>query len=311
VEIIRGLHNIRERHRGCVATIGNFDGVHLGHQAVLQRLVALSKESGLPSLLLTFEPYPQEYLRPDPAIARLTRFREKMMALRETGLERVLCLRFNSALAGLEPEQFIEQILVDALGVTHLVVGDDFRFGKKRRGDFAMLANFGGVHGFQVEDTKTIVVAGERVSSTRVRQVLETGDMETVESLLGRPYYLMGRVSHGDKRGRQIGFPTANIPIRRRTLPLSGVYAVTVDGAGEHALKGVANIGNRPTVDGHSLQLEAHLFDFNRDIYGQHVKVQFMRFIRAEQRFDGIDALKKQIQKDCEQAKEFFKKELH
>jgi len=303
VKIIRGLHNIRAEHQQCVATIGNFDGLHLGHQDIIVRLKQVAAERGVPATLITFEPYPQEFLRPDPAISRLTRFREKMTLLKEWGVDQVLCLRFNQWLASLEPEQFIQLVLAEKLAIRHLIVGDDFRFGRQRRGDFDMLTRSSEEYGYSIENTETVAIDDERVSSTRVRKTLADGDMQTVKRLLGRDYAMLGRVAHGDKRGRTIGFPTANIHLHRKSVPVSGVYAVNMEGLGNTPVTGVANVGNRPTVDGTRSLLEVHLFDFDHDIYGRHVKVNFIDFIRPEMRFDGLDALKQQIARDSEQAR--------
>ena len=307
MNLIRGLHNIRTEHAGSVATIGNFDGLHLGHQALIERLKQVAGERGVQSTLITFEPYPQEVLRPDPAISRLTRFREKMRLLQAWGLDQVLCIRFNQHLASLEPEQFVKTILVDKLAIKHLIVGDDFRFGRQRRGDFDMLARCGEEFGYSVEDTVTVAINDVRVSSTRVRQTLAAGDMHEVKRLLGREYAMLGRVAHGDKRGRSIGFPTANIHLHRKSVPVSGVYAVTMEGIAGAPVTGIANVGNRPTVDGTRSLLEVHLFDFDADIYGRHVQVNFVAYIRPEQRFEGLEALKQQIALDCEKAREIHK----
>lgn len=306
MELIRGLHNLSSRHHGCVATIGNFDGVHLGHQAVLGQLAEKADEYGVPTTVITFEPQPQEYFAPDNAVPRLTRLREKLLALRRFSVDRVLCLSFNRLLATLPAEEFIERILVKGLGVRYLVVGDDFRFGAGRRGDFSLLQAAGEKYGFQVAHMHTFALAGERVSSTRIRQALARGEMEQAEQLLGRPYRMCGRVVHGDKRGRTIGFPTANIRLHRKASPISGVFAVELFGVEGEPWRGVANVGVRPTVQGLRPLLEVHLFDFNGDLYGRHVYVDFLHKIRDEQRFESFDALKQQIQLDAQQAREFF-----
>ena len=303
MKIIRGLHNIRPEHRASVATIGNFDGLHCGHQAIIERLKTIAEQKGCQSTLITFEPYPQELLRPDPAIARLTRFREKMELLARWGVDQVLCLRFNRWLSQLEPEAFIERVLVQEMAIQHLIVGDDFRFGRQRRGDFDMLARCGEEWGYSIENTPTYTILDERVSSTRVRDTLKQADMSLVKQLLGRDYSMSGRVAHGDKRGRTIGFPTANVHLHRKSVPVQGVYAVTVEGLGESIIPGIANVGTRPTVDGSKSLLEVHMFNFADEIYGKHVKVNFTAFVRHEQRFDGLEALKQQIAIDCEKAR--------
>lgn len=306
MELIRGAHNLRPCHRGCVATIGNFDGVHLGHQAVLGQLAEKADELRLPAVVITFEPQPQEFFAPDRAPPRLTRFREKLQALRRYAVDRVLCIRFNRTFSQLPPESFIERILVQGLNVRYLVVGDDFHFGHQRRGDFAMLQAAGAAHGFPVVNMHTFGIDGERVSSTRVREALAGGNLKRAEQLLGRPYRMSGRVARGDQRGRTIGFPTANLHLHRRSTPLQGVYAVEVFGLADEPLPGVANVGNRPTVDGTRSLLEVHLLDFAKDIYGCYVHVDFLLRIRAERRFESFDALKQQIQLDAQAARDFF-----
>lgn len=310
MELIRGLHNLSARHRGCVATIGNFDGVHLGHQAVLGHLAEKAEEFGVPTTVITFEPQPQEYFAPDNAIPRLTRLREKLLALRRFSVDRVLCLSFNRALAQMPAEDFIRQILVEGLGIRYLVVGDDFRFGAGRCGDFAMLRAAGERYGFQVANLHTFALDSARVSSTRIREALAHGDMEVAEQLLGRPYRMCGRVAHGDKRGRTIGFPTANIFLHRKASPISGVFAVELFGIAGEPLRGVANVGVRPTVEGLRPLLEVHLFDFSDDLYGRHVHVDFLHKLRDERRFESFEALKEQILLDAQRAREYFAKEL-
>jgi len=310
MELIRGIHNLNPRHHGCVATIGNFDGVHLGHKAVIEQVQARAAELSLPSVVITFEPQPQEYFQPQGVPARLTRLREKLTAMEKLHLDRVLCLRFNARLAEMSAEQFVQHILVDGLGVKYLVVGDDFKFGKGRRGDFAYLAQIGPVLGFEVVDTASYQFQGERVSSTRIRLALERGELAQARDMIGRDYSMCGRVAHGDKRGRSIGFPTANIYLHRKSSPVSGVYAVqfhsTDPRLGRQVVNGVANVGQRPTVDGTRTLLEVHLFNFNNDIYGAYVEVSFLWKIRDERRFESLEALKAQIQHDAEQARGFF-----
>lgn len=304
--LIRGLHGLRPHHRGCVATIGNFDGVHLGHLQVLELLKLRAQALGLPSAVVIFEPLPAEYFAPDAAPPRLTRLREKVEQLRTAGIDRVLCLHFDRALAGMPAEEFIRRVLVEGLGVRFLVVGDDFRFGPERRGDFAMLVHAGTEFGFEVTATPSYVLDNERVSSTRIRNALAAGDLEDAARLLGRPYAMCGRVARGDQRGRQLGFPTANVQLHRRTSPLKGVFAVTLAGVAEHPLPGVANIGNRPTVDGTRCLLEVHLLDFSGDIYRKYVQVAFLKKLRDEQKFASLDALKGQIGLDTQAARLYF-----
>jgi len=307
MELIRGLHNVRPEHRGCVATIGNFDGVHRGHVAVLSRLTERARAFGLPSLVMLFEPQPQEYFQPAAAPARLMRLREKIEALQKYPLDRVLCVRFDARLAALEPEVFIDRILVNAIGVRHLVVGDDFRFGNNRRGDFAMLVRAGAGQGFEVAKMPTFDLDGARVSSTRIRAALGQGDLATAERLLGRPYRMCGRVAHGDKIGRTLGIPTANVLLHRSAIPLHGVYAVEVHGLGPAPLPGAASIGTRPTVGGTRPLLEIHLLDFDRDIYGASVTVVFLARLRDEARFESVEQMARHIRRDIDAVREFFR----
>ncbi|MEN8216047.1 MAG: bifunctional riboflavin kinase/FAD synthetase [Pseudomonadota bacterium] len=304
MELIRNLSQLRPRHQGCVATIGNFDGVHLGHQAVLQQLTAKAKKLQLPTLVIIFEPQPMEFFAPDKAPARLTRLREKLIVMRRYGVDRVLCLHFNASFAALSAEAFIQQIL--GLGIRHLVIGDDFRFGQKRQGDFATLQQVGKQYGFTIESQHTFILGNQRVSSTRVRQALMQGDLDAARELLDRPYTMCGRVRYGQQMGRTIGFPTANIFLHRQVSPLNGVFAVTLHGVTEKPLAGVANLGTRPTINGSQLLLEVHLFDFQRTIYGHYVEVEFVRKLRDEQRFASIEALKQQIEKDVRLARAVF-----
>lgn len=307
MELIRGHYNLRPEHRGCVVTIGNFDGVHLGHQAVLGQLAEQADALGLPLVVVTFEPQPAEYFQPHGAPPRLTRLREKIKALRRYSVDRVLVLRFNQDLATMEADRFIREVLIDGLDVRYLVVGDDFRFGRGRAGDFAMLDDAGKLGGFPVVHMHTFKIEGERVSSTRVRNALAAGEMSLAEQLLGRPYRICGRVAHGDKRGRTIGFPTANLALHRLALPVRGVYAVELFGLKIEPMRGVANVGVRPTVDGDQKPLlEVHLFDFADEIYGEHVQVDLLHRLRDEMKFQSFDMLKWQIERDCEHAREFF-----
>lgn len=317
MEILRGLHNIRDRHAGCVATIGNFDGVHRGHRMLLAHLQAKSEELGSPSLLITFEPQPREFLSAartrspqtttdEVAPARLTRFREKVYALRSTGLlDRLLCIPFNERTRQLPATEMVERFLVDKLGVRHLVVGDDFRFGKDRTGDCAMLREAGNRLGFGVSCMDALAFGRERISSTRVRAALQAGDFGLAERLLGRPYAMMGRVVRGLRIGRTLGVPTANIRLQRHKAPLQGVFAVTVDGLGP-TRQGAASIGTRPTVAGKEPLLEVHLFDFHDDIYGRLLTVAPRWKIREERHFPSLQALQEEMRRDLEKTRAFF-----
>ncbi|MEJ2576092.1 MAG: bifunctional riboflavin kinase/FAD synthetase [Gammaproteobacteria bacterium] len=307
MQLIRGLHNLRPHHRGCVATIGNFDGVHLGHRAVFEALLARGRELGVPAVVVVFEPQPLEFFRPADAPARLTRLREKLQALEGCGIHRVLLLEFNRFLADMSAGDFIDRVMVDGLGVRHLYVGDDFRFGRGRSGGFETLVQAGHDHGFGVASLNTVAHMDQRISSTRIRDALAAGELEEAAACLGRPYRICGRVAHGDKRGRTIGFPTMNVDLHRRVSPLRGVYAVRVEGLDAAALPGVANIGTRPTVAGDTRYLlEVHLFDFARQVYGAHVGVEFVRRIREERKFDSFEQLRRQIRVDAASARDIL-----
>ena len=306
MELIRGLQNIGSNHHGCVATIGNFDGVHLGHQAVLGQLAEKAAELCLPTVLITFEPQPMEYFAPDKVPARLTRFREKMLALQRYSVDRVCCLSFNDKLAKLKAEDFIEQVLINKLGVKYLVVGDDFRFGLNRTGTFDTLVKAGEKYDFQVVSMHTFEIDAKRVSSTRIRHALEKGDMAGAEKLLGRRYRMSGRVAHGEKFGRELGFPTANVHLHRHASPVQGIFVVEVFGLDKEPLQGVASVGTRPTVNETKALLEVFLFDFDQDIYGEHIQVSFLKKLRDEEKFASIEKLKQQIQMDVEQAQAYF-----
>ncbi|MDH4276154.1 MAG: bifunctional riboflavin kinase/FAD synthetase [Gammaproteobacteria bacterium] len=298
MEIIRGIHNLRARHQGCVATIGNFDGVHRGHQAVLRLTRERAREHGAPSTVILFEPQPLEFFAAENAPARLHRLREKLECLESLGLERVLCLRFNRALADMEAAHFVQRVLVQGLGVRHLIVGDDFHFGHRRQGNFALLQTIGAQVGFAVEATPSLTLDEHRVSSTAIRDALQVGDLDAAARLLGRPYRIGGHVVRGDQRGRTLGFPTANVLLKRRVVPVRGVFAVRVHCLGPTSLPAMANIGNRPTVGGVRTQLEVHLFDISQDLYGRYIEVEFVRYLRPEQRFQSLDALKSQLALD-------------
>jgi len=302
MEIIHGLYNIRPRHRGSVLTIGNFDGVHHGHQMLLNHLIAKGRELGAPSMLLTFEPLPREFFAGAAVPARLTRFREKITLLKDTGLDMVLCLPFNEATRNTSAEWVVDRLLHQILDIRYIVVGDDFRFGKDQRGNYDMLKAAGDRFGFGVSHMGTLTFDHGRVSSSRVREALAAGDFELAEKLLGHPYFIMGRVVYGRQLGRQLGVPTANIRLQRYRAALEGVYAVRVRGL-ERVYDGVANIGVRPTVEGKEPLLEVHLFDFDGEIYGRLLTVEFVEKIRDEQAFPGLEALKAQIFRDIDAAR--------
>ena len=301
MQLIRGIHTIRPEHYGCVLTIGNFDGVHLGHQAVLAQVKAQAGLRGVPATVMSFEPQPQELFAPHAAPARLTNLREKHLALAQVGVERHIIIEFNRKFASYPPRDFVEQVMVRQLGVQYLVVGDDFRFGRDRGGDFTLLQQMGAQHGFTVVDTHSYRQQQQRVSSTAIRAALQAADFGLAEAMLGRPYSFQGRVIHGQKKGRTIGFPTANIALKRLQSPLQGVFAVHVRHA-DALYHGVANIGRRPTLNGELVQLEVHIFDFTGDLYVEQFEVTPRAFIRAEQKFADFNALQRQIIADAELA---------
>jgi riboflavin kinase/FMN adenylyltransferase len=294
MELIRGEYNLRPEHRGCVATIGNFDGIHLGHQAILGQLAEKADALDLPTTVISFEPLPREYFSHGQSATRLARLREKVQALKRYSVDRLLLLHFNEAMAALTAEEFVQQILVDKLGIRHLVVGDDFRFGKGRDGDFDFLLDAGERHGFQVSNMVSFPSDGCRVSSTRIREALIQGDLTSAEQLLGRPYRLSGRVIHGNKLGRKIGFHTANMRF--------GNYNP------QEPWPGVASLGVRPTIDENNTEyfLEVHLFDFDQLIYGRHLQVDFLHKLRDEEKYDTLEALTVQIHQDVKDARAYL-----
>lgn len=307
MQLIRGLAHLRPFVDGCVLTIGNFDGLHLGHRAVIKKLVARGEALGLPVVIMIFEPQPLEYFLKDNEPARLSALRDKVIQFSGLPVDYLLIARFNRQFANVDAEQFIDDILRKKLNIKHLVIGDDFHFGKARRGNFAMLKDKGRLHGFTVDDTGSYLVEGFRVSSTLIRDALAEGDLAQAERLLGHSYSICGRVAHGDKRGRTLGFPTANIRLFRKNTPVNGVFSVTMTGIDGQEFRGIANVGTRPTVDGSSkVVLETHLFDFNQEIYGRYVEVHFKHKIRDEVRFQSIDQLRSQIALDVLEAKRFF-----
>lgn len=303
MELIRGIHNLSPQHHGSVLTIGNFDGVHLGHQKVLEQVTQQAKLLGLPSTVMTFEPQPLELFARDKAPARLTRLRDKFVQLSKLDIDRLLCVNFNRHFASLSADEFIQQLLIKRLGVKFLVVGDDFCFGKGREGNFAMLQQAGQEYGFEVVSTQSFCLQEQRVSSTAIREALASNHLAAAKQMLGRDYSISGRVAHGRKLGRTIGFPTANIPLKRCVSPVSGVFVVEVHGIADTPIGGVANIGQRPTVNGVRQQLEVHLFDFHANLYGKQLEVSLLHKLRDEQKFASFALLKQQIELDAEAAR--------
>lgn len=307
MELIRGLHNLAPRHRGCVVSIGNFDGLHRGHQALIGRLSELSREHGLPSVAMIFEPTPREFFAPDKAPPRIAGFRGKLRLLLRSGVDRVLLLRFDRRLANLPAEDFVRQILVRDLGARAVVVGDDFRFGHRRAGDVALLRRLSGEGGFTVEGLGSVTVEGQRCSSTAVREALARPDLGRAELLLGRRYRAVGRVRRGLQLGRKLGMPTANLMLRRGTALAHGVYAVKAYWPERpQGAPGVASVGVRPTLGMTACLLETHVFGEPVSLYGVELEIEFWRYLRPQLKFDSLEALAAQMQADGQQAREFF-----
>jgi riboflavin kinase/FMN adenylyltransferase len=307
MELIRGLYNISQRHRGCVLTVGNYDGVHLGHQQIIEILKARAAVLHLPATVLVFEPSSKEFIDPEGAPPRLTRWREKFRALAAYGVDRLVTLRFDERMRAMTPENFVE-LLVDRLGAKHVVVGNDFRYGSRAEGTIMSLAAAGRALGFGVEQRPPFVFDGVRVSSTAVRERLEGDDYPGAARLLGRGYRMIGRVGHGRELGRTLGFPTANLRLMRRKAPLQGVSAVWVYGIAPGRMSGVASLGTRPTVNGIEPLLEVHVFDFCGDLYGRPIEVEFVAKLRDEVKFDSLDEMVVQMKVDARQARDLLSK---
>lgn len=306
MRVFRGLPNA-ESKTPCVLTIGNFDGVHLGHQALLARVRAAAAARSLPVCVMTFEPHPREYFTPEHAPARLSNLRDKFSALREQGVDRLVVEHFNAHFASQTPEQFVKNIIVDGLHARWVLVGDDFRFGAKRAGNVDDLRDAGRRYGFEVEQMPTIAHNGVRISSSEVRNALSIGDFERAHALLGRPYAISGHVVHGLKLGRDLGFPTLNLRIAHRHPALTGIFVVRVHGLANGPLPGVASLGVRPTVDDSGrILLEVHLLDFVGDGYGKLVSVEFLHKLRDERKFNDLATLQTAIAQDTENARAFF-----
>jgi len=308
MKIIRQLSDLKPGEHQCVVAIGNFDGVHLGHQSVIRQLRHHADQLGLPAVVVTFDPLPLEYFSPKSAPARLTNFRQKIELLDQLSVDKVICLRFGEALASLSAPAFVKLLLVDGLGVKRIIAGEDFRFGQNRVGNLAMLQQAGVNNGFEVIPADTFYYNGVRVSSSLVRGYLAIGEFSQASSLLGRPYQISGKVIHGDKRGRDLGFPTANLAIRRSNTPLSGVYAVRVHGLDNVVYYGVANIGTRPVFNGDRVLLETYIFEFDHQIYGRRISIEFLKHLRDERDFATVEALCEQMKKDEKRARDFLAK---
>ncbi len=304
MQLIRGINQLPIFEQGCVLTIGNFDGVHEGHSSIINKLAEKGQLLGLPVVVMIFESQPLEFFLKDNAPSRLTRLREKVIHFQPLPIDTLLILRFNQAFADFNPDEFIRDILIKRLNIKYLVIGDDFHFGKARRGNFALLQQASQDYDFKLADSASYLIKGERVSSTLIRDALSNGDLAKAALMLGRDYSVCGKVIHGKKLGREIGFPTANIQMLRKNTAIEGVFAVTMTGINDEPIYGIANVGVRPTVNGDSrVLLETHLFDFNQDIYGKQVEVHFKYKIRSEMCFQSVDDLKQQIQLDTLHAK--------
>ncbi len=308
MELVRGLNSVSKALRGCVLTVGNYDGVHLGHQQMIRALKRRAAEIGAPSTVLVFEPSSKEFIDPDAAPARLTRWREKFAALSALEVDRLVTLPFNERMRCMSPEAFVDQLIVRGLGARHVVVGDDFRYGSKACGTIESLKAAGRERGFGVDQVPPFVLDGVRVSSTVVRERLECADYAGAARLLGRPYRMVGHVAHGKELGRTLGFPTANLHLMRRKSPTWGVLAVRVYGIGAGPRSGVASLGTRPTVNGTEPLLEVHVFDFNGDLYGRLIEVEFVAKLRDEVKFDGLDSMVAQMKVDAANARELLSK---
>ena len=288
-------------------TIGNFDGIHLGHQAMLAELSRAASRLGMPACVMTFEPHPREFFAPDQAPTRLTSLREKLEGLAAFGVARVHVCHFNYRFAQIAADDFIERILARGLGARWVLVGDDFRFGARRAGDIVMLRRAARAHGFEVEALPSVTLEGDRVSSTAVRESLAAGDLIRARRLLGRAYSISGRVVRGDGLGRKLGFPTANVHMKHNRPPLTGIFAVRLHGAAALPLRGVASLGVRPTVKQQGAPvLEVHLFDYEDDLYRRHVRVEFLQRLRDEEKFADLATLTRQIARDVEDARRYF-----
>lgn len=310
MKLIRGLKNLPKPLAGCVMTIGNFDGVHKGHQAVIDQVLDLAKQQHVASLVMLFEPQPLEFFAPEKAPKRLYRLREKIVKLQQLGIDYLFCVPFNQQFADLTAQQFVVDYLVNALQVRHLVVGDDFCFGKNRQGNFELLQQMGLRYDFAVQNTHSIKQQGQRISSTLIRHLIANNQFAEASELLGQPYALNGKVCHGKKLGREIGFPTINIRAGHLALAVAGIFAVHVKGLDnaqpQKPYQGVASVGTRPTVNGKGVLIEVYIFDFNQDVYGKHVCIEFLSKLRAEEKFVSIEVLVEHIQQDVKKAQAFF-----
>ncbi len=302
MQFLRGLSQIPTALKDTVITIGSYDGIHLGHQAIINEVCDVAKQRDWASIVVSFNPYPKEFFKGE-RVPRLMSWREKYLALQALGVDYFLLIKFDYALSNMSAEDFVRLILVERLRVKKIIIGDDFRFGKNRLGDYNLLVQLGKANGFSVAKARTCDYLNERVSSSRTRHTLQAGNMDVAHHLLGHYYYVWGTVVHGNKLGRELGFPTANISLHRRMVPLHGIYVVRVTGIDEQAYFGVANIGNRPAVGGTQVLLEVFIFDFSKTIYGMNIKVEFLHKLRDEENYQSLQLLSAQIKRDVEHAK--------
>lgn len=307
MQLIRGLNNLKNKINKCVITIGNFDGIHLGHQALINTLLTKSAELSVPAVVITFEPQPNEFFSKNNPVARLTRFREKCLYLQKMGVDYVMCIRFNEAFAQISAEEFVGNILLNQMGMQAILVGDDFRFGAKRAGDFDLLRRLSKQYHFQALQMPAYIYQNARISSTRVRDALLKSDLTLARELLGHPYELIGKVAHGDKRGREFGYPTANIFLHRKQVPTTGIFAVRVHDINQQSYYGAAYIGIRSVFQGERVILEVNIFDFNQMIYGKNIRIELLKKIRDDQHFESVADLITQMQKDVAAVKIFLK----
>jgi len=306
MQVIRGIHNIGSIHQGCVLSIGNFDGVHKGHQKILSNLVDMARLGHHPSLVMLFEPQPKEFFHPETAPLRITGFREKLRLIEQCGVDYVICVPFNQRFRSMSAENFVQHVLVDRLAVSHVMIGDDFRFGCDRQGSIDYLNAVKDTQGFEVSNSSTIEHQEARISSTRIREQLAAGNIADANELLGWDYQISGRIIRGAELGRTINVPTANIGLRNIRPALQGVVVVSVSGDGIKDHPGVANLGPKPTVNGLKSGLEVHLLDFDADLYGKHLTVTILKKLRAIEKFESFDLLKQQIFNDIAQARAYF-----
>ncbi len=306
MEYIRGAENIAADHHGCVASVGNYDGLHPGHKKVIRSLVERGRELNLPVAIVSFDPHPMEFFVPDAAPPRLMTTQEKREAMQDLDVDIFCCLEFNHELANTEPEEFIENLLIDKLKVQYVVVGDDFRFGRNRRGNFQMLRSICQRYGIDVAKTETLEMGGERVSSTRIRECLAAGDVARANRLLGREFSMSGQITRGDGNAKNWGFATANVQVKVPKPALTGVFVVEADLPGNASLPAVASLGTRPTVGGTKPVLEVHLLDFDDDIYDEIIRVRFLKKLRDEVKFASIEKMCEQIQQDITRTREYF-----